>query len=31
MILTWNKELLELDPDYFKIQFYGTTWINKKI
>jgi len=30
MILTWNKELLELDPDYFKIQFYGTTWINKK-
>tara|TARA_Y100000389_G_C17387584_1_gene477955 strand:- start:51 stop:929 length:879 start_codon:yes stop_codon:yes gene_type:complete len=30
LILTWNKELLELNPQKFKLQLYGTTWINEK-
>jgi hypothetical protein len=30
LVLTWNKELLELNPKKFKLQLYGTTWINKK-
>jgi len=29
IILTCNKELLEFNPDKFKLQLYGTTWINE--
>jgi len=30
LVLTWNKELLELNPNKFKLQLFGTTWINEK-
>ena len=29
IVLTWNKELLELNPNKFKLQLFGTTWIHK--
>ena len=31
IVLTWNKKLLESDPDKFKLQLYGTTWINHSL
>jgi len=27
IVLTWNKELLEMNPEKFKLQLFGTTWI----
>lgn len=30
LVLTWSKELLELNPNKFKLQLFGTTWINEK-
>lgn len=30
IVLTWNRYLLEKYPDNFKLQLYGTTWINEK-
>jgi hypothetical protein len=30
LVLTWNKELLELNPNKFKLQLFGTTWMNEK-
>lgn len=30
LVLTWNKYLLELNPNKFKLQLYGTSWINKQ-
>ena len=29
IVLTWNKELLELNPGKFKLQIFGTTWISE--
>jgi len=29
IVLTWNKELLEMNPEKFKLQLFGTTWISE--
>lgn len=30
IILTFHKKFLDLNPNKFKLQLYGTTWINEK-